>query len=482
MPAARTKLKKGTHLEVEISKMVFGGKGLAYVPIDDSEMVMFIPNAITGQKMEVVVTNSKRRYLEGRKIRLIEQAVIEESTAYQPASVAPYITVPIDQQAALKKEWVLDFLKHTAKVEDADTKLDQFISSPHLFHYRNKMEYAFSAIGHDPSSGEDFDGFSFGFKSGGTWWKTEDLNASCGLFDKEFELTLKSVREYCEGTGLPAWHLPRKEGFFRYLVVRKSFADNEVLVSLVTSSQGLQSFDQDAFASFCKELWGTQLGGLLHTVNDEVADRAKITSGTTTLLYGKSALEERINDLRFEISLESFFQTNPTCAELLYTKATDYAFECTANGEGHILDLFCGTGTIGQIVAKRLTEKHVTGVELIEEAVANAETNAELNGLDNINFIAGDVGKFLLEHEEFKGDIDLVIMDPPRAGVTPKTLRKVLRLESKNIVYISCNPSTFARDVDTMSEWGYALEKFSIVDQFPHTAHVEVVGLLSKKE
>lgn len=481
MPAAKTKLKKGTHLEVKIAKMVFGGKGLAYIPVDDSEMVMFIPNAIAGQQMEVVITNAKRRYLEGRKVNLLKRAENEVTTEYQAASVAPYITLPIEEQARLKREWVIDFLEHTGNVENPEGLLDEFISSPLLYHYRNKMEYAFSAIGHDPEKGEDFDGFSFGFKSGGTWWKTEDLNKSCGLFDKDFEATLQDIRKYCEQTGLPAWHLPRKQGFFRYLVVRKSFADDEVLVSLVTSSQGLKHFDQQAFASFCKELWGDRLGGLLHTINDEVADRAKITSGTTTLLFGKKALEERINDLRFEISLESFFQTNPTCAEVLYRKATDYAFECTENGQGHLLDLFCGTGTIGQIVAKRLTDKQITGVELIQEAVANAKTNAGLNKLENIDFIAGDVGKFLLEHEAYQGNIDLVIMDPPRAGVTPKTLRKVLRLESNNIVYISCNPSTFARDVDTMREWGYSLKKFSIVDQFPHTAHVEVVGLLSKE-
>ena len=178
--------------------------------------------------------------------------------------------------------------------------------------------------------------------------------------------------------------------------------------------------------------------------------------------------------------MQSFFQTNPLCAEKLYQKVVDYVFDSSINENKYILDLFCGTGTIGQLIAKRANKNQIIGVDIVNSAIINANKNAIKNELNNVNFICSDVGKFLYEQPEYQDKIDTIVLDPPRAGISPKTLRKVVRLEANRIVYVSCNPATQARDLSTLSEFGYEVKKFSLVDQFPHTGHVESIMLFQK--
>jgi 23S rRNA (uracil1939-C5)-methyltransferase len=191
-------------------------------------------------------------------------------------------------------------------------------------------------------------------------------------------------------------------------------------------------------------------------------------------------VEEMIHGLNFKISAESFFQTNPASAERLYQKAMDYVKEEAPKEGSYILDLFAGTGTITQLLAQAAPQAEVIGVELVEEAVADAEISARANGMDQLRFYAADVGKFLLDHPQYQGKIHTLTLDPPRAGIAPKTLRKVIRLGAERMVYISCNPATQARDMQTLAEHGYKLKKFSLVDQFPHTSHIESVALFER--
>jgi 23S rRNA (uracil-5-)-methyltransferase RumA len=338
------------------------------------------------------------------------------------------------------------------------------------------MEYSFSSIEHDLETNEEKDfAFALGFKRRGTWWKVESLNKESGLFDSEFETKLYEIRNYLQETNLAAWHPPQKTGFFRHIVVRKSFFQDQLLINLVTSSEGLEQFDVKAFSLFLQKLLGKRLAGFQHTINDNVADRAKIENGTNKLYYGDLKVVEKLSDLFFEISMESFFQTNPKSAELLYNKALDYVFEDNPLDEKVVLDLFCGTGTIGQILAKRSKNVQIVGVDIVEEAIIDARKNAERNNIDGIQFFAADVGKFLSEYPQYKDKISTIVLDPPRAGIAPKTLRKVIDLQSDRIVYISCNPSTQARDTEILQNAGYVLEKLSLVDQFPHTSHIESV-------
>lgn len=474
--------QRGEIITVKIDGYGFGGRGIAKIPIDDSHFVVFIDNAFPGQTVKAKVDTKRKQYAEAKLIEVVERSNEEIVNDFQEISGAPYIYVPADIQKREKIASTLSTFKKISGISNLEEVYQGFISSPETYFYRNKMEYSFSSIEHDLETGLEIDNaFALGFKRRGTWWKVESLNKPSGLFDEEWESKLNLLRIYCQNTQLPAWHPPQKKGFFRHLVLRKSFYENTFLLNLVTSSVGLKSFDSKAFVEKVLALFGDRMAGIQHTINDDVADRSKIENGSTKLLFGKSTIEEKIGGLSFQISMESFFQTNPKCAELLYDKAIEYFLEdLDINKEA--LDLFCGTGTIGQLIAKKEPKAKITGVDIVEEAILDAKKNAIKNNLKNLDFICSDVGKFLKEHPKFIGSISALILDPPRAGISPKTLQKVIDLQAKNIVYISCNPSTQARDAQNLIEAGYVLKKYILVDQFPHTGHIESIAKFVRNE
>ncbi|MDX2361135.1 MAG: 23S rRNA (uracil(1939)-C(5))-methyltransferase RlmD [Crocinitomicaceae bacterium] len=475
--------KRGDVITVDIEGYAFGGKGIAKIPTEDGDYVVFVDNTYPGQKAKARVTKKKKRYAEAKLIDVIERSSVEKVDDFQEISGGPYIYVPVEHQEAAKKESTLEIFRRIGGIENPEQYFDTFISSPNHHFYRNKMEYSFSSIEHDRTTGEDIDdAFALGFKRRGTWWKVESLDKPSGLFDEQWETILKDLRILLQSSGLPAWHPPQKKGFFRHIVVRKSFAQDQLLLNFVTSSEGLKKFNSKIIVDFLTERLGDRLAGVQHTVNDNVADRAKIENGQYTLLYGEPVIVEKLLGLEFEISMESFFQTNPQCAELLYTKALDYVFEENLKQGDVVMDLFCGTGTIGQILTSKQSDVRIVGVDIVEEAIEDAKRNAERNGIKDIEFYAADVGKFLREYPDFIGKIKTIILDPPRAGIAPKTLKKVIELGAENIVYISCNPSTQARDTDTLIQEGYSLEKLSFVDQFPHTGHIESIAKYKLKK
>jgi 23S rRNA (uracil1939-C5)-methyltransferase len=471
--------KKGDQLEVVIDAMAFGGKGIVWVELTDSERVpMFIENVITDQQWLIQVTKIDRRHIEARGIALLAMAKDEISIPFQSIPGAPYATLPYEKQQRFKQEEVTVLLKKFAKIAHPESRFDEYIASPSIWHYRNKMEYSFSVIRWDNERNETIDDFALGFKKKGTWWIVEPLLKDSGLLDAQLESKMDEIQQWCISSGLPAWHPPQRHGFYRYLVVRKSYANDELLLNLVTSETGLEDFDASGFVELLKGILGERLAGVLHTINNDSGDRVDPLHGETRLLYGKSTIEERILGLQFEISMKSFFQTNPKSAERLYTKAIDYVR--ASAGKGSILDLFCGTGTITQLLAQEGFD-HVIGVDIEEKAIANAKENALRNDIHNVQFYAADVGKFLTEFPQYQGQISVLMMDPPRAGIAPKTLQKVISLDSRHIIYISCNPATFARDTEILEHNNYSLQQWSLVDQFPHTAHVEVIGFFIKK-
>lgn len=470
-------IRRGEIVTLDISGYAFGGKGVAKIPMENGEYVVFVDNAFPGQKVSARIAKKRKRHAEAKLLEVLERSPLEKQSNFQEISGAPYIFVPIEIQEEEKKKSTLEVIRRLGNVQDIYDRFDTFISSPEHFFYRNKMEYSFSSIEHDRKTGEDIDdAFSLGFKRRGTWWKVESLDSPSGMFDEQWEFLLKEVRELLESTGLPAWHPPKKEGFFRHIVVRKSFYEDKLLLNLVTSSQGIKQFDAQILVDFLKEKLGNRLAGLQHTINDNVADRAKIENGTYTLLYGNPVVVEELLGLKFEISMESFFQTNPKSAEKLYSKALSYVFEENLSSEDVVMDLFCGTGTIGQILASQKDGVKIIGVDIVAEAIEDAKRNAERNNISGVEFYAADVGKFLREYPQFVGKIKTIILDPPRAGIAPKTLKKVIELGAKNIVYISCNPSTQARDTQLLRQEGYELEKITLVDQFPHTGHIESIA------
>ncbi|MEM9340144.1 MAG: 23S rRNA (uracil(1939)-C(5))-methyltransferase RlmD [Bacteroidota bacterium] len=472
-------VKRGEVLEILIQDYAFGGKGIGKISNEHGEFVVFVPNTLPGQYVKAQVKKASNAYAECKLLDVLKPSEQEVEVPYQHIPGAPYIKLPIEKQHAYKKQSTFELFKRIGKVADIESVFDEFVTSPSAFHYRNKMEYAFSAIGYDHEQRKDVDEFTLGFKKRGTWWIGDDLRHDSGLFDQEVETKLTLIKDYCKATGLAPWHAPRKEGFFRYFVVRKSNKTNQLLFNLVTTSDGLSTFDLQHFSTFLVTLFGERVAGFLHTVNDEIGDRTLATTGDIQLVYGEDKIVEELLGLNFEISMKSFFQTNPQSAEKLYSKVLEYALEQKeAIDDTVVLDLFCGTGTIGQILASKSENAQIVGVDLVESAIVDARKNAERNGITGVKFYTADVGKFLREHPEYQGNIRTVILDPARAGVAPKTMKKIIDLNADRMLYVSCNPATQARDVEQLAEAGYAIKKLSLVDQFPHTAHVEVVALL----
>jgi 23S rRNA (uracil-5-)-methyltransferase RumA len=475
-------IKRGQTIELVIEDLAFGGKGIARIHDDNGAFILFVQNTFPGQKVLARITKKRKKHAECSLIKVLERSPLEVDSPYQEISGAPYINVPPTIQEEQKKMVTLEVYRRLGNLQNIDEIFDEFIPSPEHYHYRNKMEYSFSCIEHDIETDEEIDdAFALGFKHRGTWWKVESLNKASGLFDQQWENFLKEFRGFLFKTGLPAWHPPRKDGFFRHIVVRKSFHEDKLLINLVTSSQGIEDFNLQSVADFLQEKMGDRIAGFQHTINDNIADRAKIENGDCTLAFGKDHVIEKLNGLFFEISMESFFQTNPKSAERLYNKALDYVFEGERSLNNKVvMDLFCGTGTIGQLLTQRTQETKIIGVDIVEEAISDAKRNAKRNNIEGVEFYAADVGKFLKAYPDYEGKIDTIVLDPPRAGIAPKTLLKVIQLGAERIVYISCNPSTQARDIKTLEENGYKTKKISLVDQFPHTSHIEAIGLFEK--
>ena len=399
-------VKKNQVLALKIEEYAFGGKGIAKIRSEEGDFIVFVPNTLPGQLVKVQISKSSKKYAEAKLIDVLEPSEDEVEVPFQDIPGAPYIQLPIELQHQYKKESTLSLFKRIGKVANIEDLFDEFVSSPNVFHYRNKMEYGFSAIGYDRIAKRDKDEFTLGFKRRGIWWMGDNLNKDSGLFDKQMEDELMNIRSYCIETGLPPWHGPKREGFFRYFVVRKSFKTNELLCNLVTTSGDLDQFDLKKFAAFLKGIFGERLAGLLHTINDETGDRTIATAGSIDLVYGKDKIVEELLGLNFEISMKSFFQTNPKCAEKLYSKVIEYVLEDKTKVDNTvIMDLFCGTGTIGQIVASKSKNAKIVGVDIVASAIADAKKNAKRNHIAGLQFYAADVGKFLVAHPEYKNKI-----------------------------------------------------------------------------
>ena len=465
-------------MELEIHELAFGGKGIAKVPTEGGVFNVFVPNTIPGQLVRAKIITCKSRYAEAALLEILKVSPQEVAIPYQTIPGAPYATLPLEKQLDYKRQNALDLFSRIGHISQPEKLLEEFISSPLPWHYRNKMEYSFCHIIYDTTDNLTKDVFGLGFKHRGMWWAVENLNKDSGLFDAEVENKLHQIRDYCEASGLRAWHPPQRQGFFRYLVIRKSFDQDKLLIGFVTTEKDLEEFNLQAFRDFVISLWGDRVGGLIHVAYDGEGDYVKVMDGKTTLLHGNPKLQENLLGLNFEVSLQSFFQPNPRAAEKLYSRVLEYV-ATNHDRDKIILDLFCGTGTITQLLAKQGKNK-VVGVDIVKEAIADAIKNAARNGCENVDFYALDAKDFLLQHPQYKNNISCVVMDPPRAGISESALDLVCRLEADKIVYVSCNPATQSRDALYLSERGYRPKRITLVDQFPHTSHLESIMLFER--
>lgn len=462
-------MKKGDILEGVIERVDFPNKGK--IKIEDQTIT--VKNGIPGQKVRFMINKKRGGRLEGRLLEVLEKSdreVREPQCSIFPAcGGCMYQTMSYEDQLAMKAQQVRALIEEAlisgGQIDDQgnpDYIFDGIKGSPQEFGYRNKMEFSF---------GDEYkDGpLSLGLHKKGSTYDVLSVTDCC-LVHQDFNQIVQCVLKFCQERNLSHYHKMRHEGYLRHLLVRRAETTGEILVNLVTTSQ----MDQDwsRLVDMVRELpLEGKVVGFLHIVNDSLADVVK--SDETRILFGQDYFYETILGLRFKISPFSFFQTNSRGAEVLYGTARDY-IGSTKNMT--VFDLYSGTGTIAQMIAP--IAKEVIGVEIVEEAVEAAKENAALNGLSNCKFIAGDVLKVI---DDIAEKPDFIILDPPREGIHPKALPKIIKYGVDRLVYISCKPTSLAKDLSAFLANGYKIDRLTCVDMFCETVHCETVCLLSKK-
>ena len=458
-------MKKGVEYTGVVTKIAFPNKGEVDCGKDG---IASVKGTLPGQKVKFVVSKKRSGKAQGRLKEIIEKSPMEDVEPNCPhfgdCGGCSYQTMSYENQLKLKEDMVKGILDNAIK---GDYQFEGILGSPVQWGYRNKMEFSF---------GDQFkDGpLALGMHKKNSFHDIVTVD-NCKIVDRDYNIILRCVLDYCAKKELPFYHKLRHEGYVRHLLVRRTTKTKELLVALVTTSDAEMEKKADLM-SLVEEIKALDLSaklcGVIHIINDGLAD--VVQSDETRVLYGQEYVYEELLGLKFKISVFSFFQTNSLGAEVLYSKAREYIGETK---DKLIFDLYSGTGTIAQILAP--VAKKVVGVEIIEEAVEAAKVNASLNNLDNCEFIAGDVLKVI---DDLHDKPDLIVLDPPRDGINPKALQKIIDFGVDRMVYISCKPTSLARDLEMLQEQGYKVVKAAAIDQFPNTNHVETVVLLSHKK
>jgi 23S rRNA (uracil-5-)-methyltransferase RumA len=475
----RNEMKKGQSGEGKVCEVLFPNKGV--VRTADGDRVI-VKNTIPGQEVSFTVNKARKGKYEARLNGVLKRSEKETDSPcphFEICGGCTYQTLPYEEQLALKENQVHGLL--AGAITDWNENLFLGIKqSPRQFAYRNKMEFSF---------GDEYkDGpLALGMHKRGSFYDLVTVD-HCQIVDEDIRRILMATLSYFSEQNIPYFHRIMHVGYLRHLLVRKAVKTGEILVDLVTTTQverlmacdaAKDSRENQLLDGWKECLLGLDLegtfAGILHTSNDSVADVIK--NEGTEILYGKDFFYEELLGLRFRISPFSFFQTNSLGAEVLYSTARDFILDGDEHALGGkvVYDLYSGTGTIAQIMAPVC--KEVVGVEIVEEAVEAAKENAKLNGLSNCRFLAGDVLKVL---DEISEQPDYIILDPPRDGIHPKALERIIAYGVPRMVYISCKPTSLARDLEVLQARGYNVEKIACIDLFPGTYHVETVCLLSK--
>jgi len=442
-PAARGP-RRGELLEVEVDSLAFGGRGVARA----GGLVVFVSGALPGDRVRVEVTKAKKRFAEARTVELLRPGAerIADTCVHggEPCPGAPWQGLPYEQQLQQKSAQVEEALRRIGGLDDFE--LEPIVSAEQQWRYRNKLEYSFGP-------GADGEQVMLGFHARGRWDLVVDVD-DCHLASEAGNAARNKVREWAQVEEVPAFDRRERSGTLRNLVVREGWRSGQIQTRLVTAQKRFPKPPVD-----------------LHTI---VADDSGDSEGPTGVL-GKEYLEEELCGLKWEISPGAFFQTNTEMAERLYAVAGEYA---GLTGRERLFDLYCGIGTIGLSLAAKAGE--VWGLEIVESAIVDAERNAELNGIENARFFAGSTRTGVRPLVEKAGKPDVVVLDPPRAGLSQKIVRRVIECEAPRIVYVSCNPTTLAPNAAQLVEAGYRLRRVRPVDMFPQTPHIECVALFEK--
>jgi 23S rRNA (uracil1939-C5)-methyltransferase len=442
--ATRTRPSRGEELELEIDDLAYGGRGVARA----DGYVLFVEGALPGDRVRARVTRAKRGFAEARAVELlrpsddrVELRCVHEG---EPCPGAPWQQLPYELQVEHKRRQVAEALERIGRLEGFE--LEPMEPAAEQWRYRNKLEYSF---------GQRDDGeLALGFHARGRWDRILDAD-DCLLASEANNAARNEVRDWARYAAIRPYDPRAQTGVLRNLVVREGRRTEELQTRLVTSPAEIPRPPVD-----------------LHTI---VEGPSGGTDGETGVL-GREYLHEELCGLRLRISPAAFFQTNTEMAERLLQIAAGYA---QLNGSERLYDLYCGIGTIGLAMARSAGE--VWGIETVDEAIADAEHNAEANGIDNAHFMVGDVRTTIRPLVERAGPPDVVVVDPPRAGLSKKVVRRVIECEPRRIVYVSCNPTTLAPNAAQLGEAGYRLRRVRPVDMFPQTPHIECVALLERE-
>jgi 23S rRNA (uracil1939-C5)-methyltransferase len=440
-PAARGP-RRGELLEVEVDSLAFGGRGVARA----EGFVVFVAGALPGDRVRAEVTKGKKRFAEARVVELLRPGAdrVPDRCVHggEPCPGAPWQGLPYERQLEVKQEQVGEALRRIGELEGFE--LEQIVPAVEQWRYRNKLEYSFGAVD---------DETVLGFHARGRWDLIVDVD-DCHLASEAGNAARNAVREWARLESVAPYDPRSREGILRNLAVREGRRSGQIQTRLVTSTARLPKPPVD-----------------LHTM---IEGDSGGTDGPTGVL-GEERLREELCELKLEMSHGAFFQTNTEMAERLYAVVAEFA---GLSGSERVFDLFCGIGTIGLSMASQAGE--VWGLEIVPEAITDAERNAENNGIENARFVAANARTGIRDLVERAGKPDVVVVDPPRAGLSQKIVRRILECEAKRIVYVSCNPTTLAPNAAQLGEAGYRLRRVRPVDMFPQTPHIECVALFEK--
>ena len=445
----QTRPRSGDELELDIESLAHGGAGVARA----DGYVVFVRGAVPGDRVRARVTKSKRSFGEAETVELLDPSPdrVEPAT---PHPGAPWQVLPYELQLREKQRQVADALSRLGGFEEPP--VEPIVPAVEQLRYRNKVEYSF---------GEDDGGeLVLGFHRPGRWDVVDDVRDDV-LASEHVDQLREAVKAWCRAEGLSAYDRGEHSGLLRNLVIREGRRTGALQARLVTSPGALRT-DELVEGLPCDSVLCTRAASVAETTRE----------GETEVLRGNAAVEEELSGLRFRISPDAFFQTNAEMGARLYAAAAELA---GLSGRERVLDLYCGIGTIALVLA--LDAGQVFGVEIVERAVADAIENARLNGIDNASFFAGDVRTAMRPLLERSGRPDVVVVDPPRAGLSQKIVRRVLEADAGRIVYVSCNPTTLAPNARQMVDAGYRLVAVRPVDMFPQTPHIESVALLTRR-
>jgi 23S rRNA (uracil1939-C5)-methyltransferase len=449
-PTTQIRPQRGDELELTIDALAFGGAGVART----EGYVVFVAGALPGDRVRAVITKRKRAYAEARTIEILQPSPDRIAPlAAHPG--APWQVLGYDRQLEVKQSQVEDALRRIGKLDGF--ALEPIIPAVSQWRYRNKLEYSFGA--------DDTGRLVCGFHAPGRWDEIVAID-DCLLASERANAAREQIVSWCRAQQLSVYDRRSGEGVLRNLVVREGRRTGAIQVRLVTSDTPL---DTESLSRA-----GGGLDGLLWTRQPSVAETTR--GGVTELLAGADRFEEELGGMRFEISAEAFFQTNTEMAEHLYELAIDYA---QPGGFERLYDLYCGIGTIGLLMSPRVAE--LWGLEIVPEAISDAMANARANEIDNAHFFAGDVRLALRELVDRAGRPDVLVVDPPRSGLSQKVVRRIIEASPSRIVYVSCNPTTLAPNAAQLVEAGYELVRVRPVDMFPQTPHIECVAELRRR-